>query len=206
MPVLTKILEHKIVAIIRGADPSNVLAIARALQKGGVHILEVTLNSRDALRVIRELVASMGDDMIIGAGTVLTVDSAKAAIDAGARFIISPHVNPEIISATKQFGAVSIPGGYTATEIVHAYENGGDIIKVFPATAPEYINVLRGPLSHIPMMPTGGITPENIVAFKEAGAVAFGIGTSLVAPRDGLAENYLELLTEKARKFVVALS
>lgn len=206
MAVLEKILEHKIVAIIRGADPSNVLAIAQALRQGGVHLLEVTLNSRDALRVIGELVAAMSDDMIIGAGTVLTMDSARAAMDAGARFIISPNVNPGVINVTKQFGAVSIPGGYTATELVHAYESGGDIIKVFPAGSPEYINILRGPLSHIPMMPTGGINLENIVAFKVAGAVAFGIGTSLVPAGDAQGKNYELLLTEKARKFVAAAS
>jgi 2-dehydro-3-deoxyphosphogluconate aldolase/(4S)-4-hydroxy-2-oxoglutarate aldolase len=110
------------------------------------------------------------------------------------------------IAATKRLGIVSIPGAYTATEVVNAWSSGGDIVKIFPATNAEYIKVLRGPLSHIPMMPTGGITPENISGFKKAGAVAFGIGTSLVDVKHGITEEYLNRITENARKFVRAIA
>jgi len=205
MSALDQILENKIVAIIRGADPADVLRIAGALQLGGVNILEVTLNSPNALRVIRELADKM-QNMLVGAGTVLSATEAKASFDAGARFIISPNTNAETIAATKKLGIVSIPGAYTATEVVNAFSNGGDMIKIFPATNPEYIKVLRGPLSHIRMMPTGGITAENISGFKKAGSVAFGIGTSLVDIKHKITEEYLNRITENARKFVQAIS
>ena len=202
---LDQILENKIVAIIRGAEPADVLKIAEALQQGGVNILEVTLNSPNALEVIREFTKKM-KSMLIGAGTVLSAADAKASIEAGANFIISPNVNIETITTTKGLGAVSIPGAYTATEVVNAWSNGGDIIKIFPATSAEYIKALRGPLSNVRMMPTGGITPENISAFKNAGAVAFGIGTSLVDVKHEITEEYLHRVTENARKFVRAIA
>ena len=205
MSTLNQILKSKIVAIVRGADPADVLRIADALQLGGVNILEVTLNSPNALQVINALTGKM-KNMLIGAGTVLSAADAKASIEVGAKFIISPNVNVETIVATKKLGIVSIPGAYTATEVVTAHSSGGDIIKIFPATNAEYIKVLRGPLSHIPMMPTGGITPENISEFKKAGAVAFGIGTSLVDAKHKITREYLNRITENARKFMQAIA
>ena len=205
MTTLDQILRNKIVAIIRGADPGDVLRIAGALQLGGVNLVEVTLNSPNALQVISELTGKM-KSMLIGAGTVLSAGDAELSVEAGAKFIISPNVNIETITATKKLGIVSIPGAYTATEVVNGWSNGGDIIKIFPATNADYIKVLRGPLSHIPMMPTGGITPENISEFKKAGAVAFGIGTSLVDVKHKITDEYLNRITENARKFVRAIS
>jgi 2-dehydro-3-deoxyphosphogluconate aldolase/(4S)-4-hydroxy-2-oxoglutarate aldolase len=205
MTTLDQILRNKIVAIIRGADPDDVLRIAAALQLGGVNVVEVTLNSPNALQVVKELTGKM-KNMLIGAGTVLSARDAELSVEAGAKFIISPNVNIETITATKKLGMVSIPGAYTATEVVNAWSNGGDIIKIFPATNAGYIKVLRGPLSHIPMMPTGGITPENISEFKKAGAVAFGIGTSLVDVKHKITDEYLNRITENARKFVRAIS
>ena len=206
MNVLSRILKHKIVAIIRGADPADVLQIALALKQGGVDILEVTLNSSNALPVIGQLVKKFDDEMLIGAGTVLDSKTAKAVIELGAKFIVSPNVDVDTIHATKANGAVSIPGAFTATEIVNAYSNGGDIIKIFPASSAEYIKVLRGPLSHVPMMPTGGVTLENISEFKKAGAAAFGIGTSLIDTKKKITEEYLKQVTENANKFVEAIS
>jgi len=205
MSTLDHILKNKIVAIIRGADPADVLRIAEALQLGGVNIVEVTLNSPNALEVIKELTGKMSN-LLVGAGTVLSAADAKASVEAGAKFIISPSVNIDTITTTKKFGIVSIPGAYTATEVVNAFAHGGDIIKIFPATNAEYIKVLRGPLSHIPMMPTGGITPENISEFKRVGAVAFGIGTSLVDVKHKITDEYLNGVTENANKFVQAIS
>jgi 2-dehydro-3-deoxyphosphogluconate aldolase/(4S)-4-hydroxy-2-oxoglutarate aldolase len=206
MTSLSQILENKIVAIIRGANPRDVLKIATALRQGDVKILEITFNSQNALAVIKELVNEIGDQVLIGAGTILNPETAKAAIESGAKFIISPNANIETIKITKRFAAVSIPGAYTATEIVNAYDNGGDIIKVFPASNAGYIETLRGPLSYIPMMPTGGINLENISAFQKAGAVAFGIGTSLVDTKKEITEEYLKQITDNARKFVQAIS
>jgi 2-dehydro-3-deoxyphosphogluconate aldolase / (4S)-4-hydroxy-2-oxoglutarate aldolase len=207
MTTLSQILQHKIVAIIRGADPGDVLKIAEALYGGGVKVLEVTMNSANALALIGQLSKTMKDKMLIGAGTVLDAATAKSAIHAGAQFIISPSLHAEVIKTTKQLGAVSIPGAYTPTEIVNAYTSGGDIIKVFPASSNvNYIKEIRAPLSHIPLMPTGGITLENIREFKNAGAVAFGIGTALFNTKEKVTKEYLTQLTERANKFVQAIS
>lgn len=206
MNVLSQILKTKIIAIIRGADPADVTQIADALKQGGVNVLEVTLNSPNALPVIKQLAKTFDGEMLIGAGTVLDSQTARAAIEVGATFIVSPNVDIETIRATKSSGAVSIPGAYTATEIVNAYSNGGDLIKIFPASGAEYIKVLQGPLSHIPMMPTGGITLDNIVEFKKAGAAAFGIGTSLVDTKKKITKDYLKQVTQAAQNFVAAVS
>ena len=203
MDTLSQILEHKIVAIIRGADPNDVLRIAEALHEGGIKILEVTFNSPNALAVIKELSSKMENDLLLGMGTVLDGATAKQAIEAGAKFIISPSFNPETIKTTKELGAVSIPGAFTPTEIINAYSSGGDIIKVFPASANiNYIKEIRAPLPHVPLMPTGGITLENIKEFQKAGAVAFGIGTALVNTKEKITGKYLRKITENAKELV----
>jgi 2-dehydro-3-deoxyphosphogluconate aldolase/(4S)-4-hydroxy-2-oxoglutarate aldolase len=207
MSTLSQILEGKIVAIIRGAKPDDVLKIVNALFEGGVGIIEITLNSPNALAVIKEVAREVGDKILIGAGTVLDAETARAALLAGAKFIISPSLNVEIIKMTKSYGAVSIPGAFTPTEIVTAYTNGADIIKVFPASiGVQYFKDLRGPLPHIPLMPTGGINLENINEFQQAGAVAFGIGSALVDTKHEITKEYLQQLTLKAAKYVEAVS
>lgn len=205
MSVLSQILTHKIIAIIRGANPDDVLKIAEALNAGGIRVLEITMNSADPLSVIKELKDKMGDRMILGAGTVLDTGSARKAVEAGASFLLSPIVDIEVIQTAKDLGVVNIPGAYTATEIYHAYKNGADIVKVFPATSPSYLKDIAGPLPQIPLLPTGGVTLENIKAFKDAGAVGFGIGSSLVNTKEEITEEYLLQLTAKARNFVKAV-
>ncbi len=207
MTTLSQILENKIVAIIRGANPDDVLKIINALFEGGIMVLEITLNSPKALAVIEEATTKVGNKMLVGAGTVMDAESARAALLAGAKFIISPSLNIETIKMTKRYGAVSIPGAFTPTEIVNAFANGADIIKVFPASpGVQYFKELMGPLSHIPLMPTGGINLENINEFQKAGAVAFGIGSALIDTKRKVTEEYLQQLTDKARKFVQAVS
>ena len=197
------ILQNKIVAIVRGIEPSNVIKIAHALLAGGVNTMEVTLNSSGALSVITQLTKEMKNKMLIGAGTVLNEKMANEAIDAGACFIISPIVDEETIKATKKRGAVSIPGAYTPTEIYKAFSIGGEIIKIFPASSNvNYIKEVRAPLPQIPLMPTGGITLQNIQEFKKAGAVAFGIGGSLVDAKQKITEEYLQKITDTAKKFM----
>lgn len=205
MSTLSEILKHKIVAIIRGMPPGDVISIAKALSEGDVKIIEVTLNSSDALSVIERLTHTLGGSMVIGAGTVLTTEDAKSAIAAGAKFLISPTLDFEVIKAAKDNGVVSIPGAFTATEILTAHKNGADIIKVFPALNPDYIKSILAPLSHIPLMPTGGITLENIKEFNKTGAVAFGIGSSLIDNKTTIDEAYLQNVTAKARKFIEAV-
>ena len=207
MTALSQILEHKIVAIIRGAGPEDVLKIAKALYEGGIRVLEVTFNSPNALSVLNELSGKMGKELLIGMGTVLDAATAEKAVSAGARFIISPSLNIETVQATKKLGVVSIPGAFTPTEIVNAFHSGGDIIKVFPASSNvNYIKEVRAPLSHIPLMPTGGVTADNIREFQKAGAVAFGVGTALVNTKEKVTDEYLRQLAEKADQFVQAIT
>ncbi|WP_303310994.1 bifunctional 4-hydroxy-2-oxoglutarate aldolase/2-dehydro-3-deoxy-phosphogluconate aldolase [Hymenobacter sp. BT730] len=207
MTPLAHILENKLVAIIRGAEPKELLSIARALHAGGIRTMEITLNSPGALGAIAELAREMEGQMLVGAGTVLDAESARAALLAGARFIISPTLNKKTIRITRRYGAVSIPGAYTATEILTAYEFGGDIIKVFPASmGATYFKDIAGPLPHIPLMPTGGVRLDNIRSFQQAGAVAFGLASALVNPTQQVTDAYLRQLTDTARHFVEAVA
>ncbi len=198
--------QHKIVAIIRGARPDDVIDIVHALHDGGVRAVEITLNSDNALQVIKNTATVFNNSMLTGAGTVLSAADAIKAIDAGAQFIISPSLDVDTITTTKKHNAVSIPGAYTATEIVKAHAAGADIVKVFPASSPQYIKDLRGPLSHIPLMPTGGVNLSNILAFMQAGGVAFGIGTALVDSKEKVNDAYLKKLAANAAAFVSAIS
>lgn len=203
---LSSILDNKIVAIIRGANPKDILKIAKALHEGGVKILEITMNSPKALSVIEELSDELRDQVVIGAGTVLDPETARAAILAGAKFILSPTVNIEMIKLAKRYGVVSIPGAFTPTEILTAYENGGDIIKVFPGTLGSgFIKDIRGPLPQIPLLPTGGIDLSNIQDYMKAGAVGCGIGSALVNTKHEVTDEYLVQLTEKATQFSSAV-
>jgi 2-dehydro-3-deoxyphosphogluconate aldolase / (4S)-4-hydroxy-2-oxoglutarate aldolase len=206
MNTLTRIFENKIISIVRGAKPEDTLKIAKALRDGGIRLIEITLNSPNALESIELISQELGEEMVVGAGTVLDPETARAALLAGSKFILSPTVNLETIKMTKRYGAVSIPGAFTPTEILTAYENGGDIIKVFPASVgPNYFKDIRGPLSHIPLLPTGGVTLDNIAEFQKAGVVGFGIGSSLVDAKQEVNERYLMELTQKAKSFVSAI-
>jgi 2-dehydro-3-deoxyphosphogluconate aldolase/(4S)-4-hydroxy-2-oxoglutarate aldolase len=207
LDTLTRILKHKIVVIIRGIDPADFLNIAGALLEGGLSVMEITLNSRDALSVIKQASLQMGNQLLIGAGTVLDAASAEAAISAGAKFIVSPSLNIETIRATRRLGAVSIPGAFTATEILFAYNAGGDIIKVFPASVgANYFRDMRGPFPQIPLMPTGGINFTNIREYQKAGAVAYGIGGALIDASQKITKEYLLLVKEKAKLFAEAVN
>ncbi|HEY4323541.1 MAG TPA: bifunctional 4-hydroxy-2-oxoglutarate aldolase/2-dehydro-3-deoxy-phosphogluconate aldolase [Mucilaginibacter sp.] len=205
MSVLNEILKHKIVAIIRGANPADVLKISQALYDGGVRILEITMNSVQPLDVIEQLTDKLGDKMVIGAGTVIDVAMAKDAISAGAKFILSPVVDIEVIKFVKNGGIVVIPGAYTPTEILCAFKNGGDIIKVFPAVSPGYLKDIAGPLPQIPLLPTGGINLENIKKYQQAGAVGFGIGSSLVNVKKEITDQYLGEISTAANRLVQAI-
>lgn len=205
MSALAQILEYKIVAILRGMQSKDIVSIVNALNNGGVKIVEVTLNSAEALPVIENLTHTLGSKMLIGAGTVLNTTDAKNAIAAGAKFLISPSLDIEVIKTAKDAGVVSIPGAFTPTEILTAFRNGADIVKVFPALNPEYIKNILAPLNHIPVMPTGGINLDNIREYNKTGAVAFGIGSSLADNKANINEEYLQDLTVKARKFAEAV-
>ncbi|PFP15971.1 2-dehydro-3-deoxyphosphogluconate aldolase [Bacillus sp. AFS073361] len=206
MSTLQKILDHKLIAIIRGAHPEDTLSIVRSLYEGGIRVVEITMNSPKALSAIEMVADKFGKEMAVGAGTVLDPESARSALLAGAQFILSPTMKPETIRMTKRYGAVSIPAAYTPTEILEGYEQGGDIIKVFPATTlgPQFIKDIRGPLPQIPLLPTGGVGLNNMKDYLAAGAAGLGIGSSLVNTKEEITEEYLMRLSEKAKQFTLA--
>jgi 2-dehydro-3-deoxyphosphogluconate aldolase/(4S)-4-hydroxy-2-oxoglutarate aldolase len=207
MTALEKIHRYKVVAILRGCEPERVPAIVSALADAGVRLLEITLNSPGALDLIRRVVGTMGDRVLVGAGTVLTAGEAEMAISAGARFVLSPSLDNETIRITKELGAVSIPGAFTATEVLAAWRAGADIVKVFPASVgANYLRDLRGPLPQIPLMPTGGVNLQNIREFRAAGAVAYGIGSALVPAGQETTTDALEGLRSRAGDYIKALA
>jgi 2-dehydro-3-deoxyphosphogluconate aldolase/(4S)-4-hydroxy-2-oxoglutarate aldolase len=177
-----KLVDARIVAIFRGDYRNEWLAYAQALLDGGVTAMEITLNSADALNGIALLAEQLGDQIILGAGTVLTADEVHQAVDAGATFIVAPDTDEAVIVAAKERGAAVIPGAYTPSEIKRAFQLGADMVKVFPAQTPAYIKAVRAPLNHIPLMATGGVNIENAAAFIEAGARSLGLGSALLAP------------------------
>ena len=206
MTSLEQILRYKIVAILRGCTPERVPDIGAALAEGGVKLLEITLNSPGAFDLIRRISETMGDRLLVGAGTVLTPAEAEMAIDAGARFILSPSLDIETIGVTKELGAVSIPGAFTPTEILTAWRSGADIVKVFPASVgASYMRDIRGPLPQIRLMPTGGVNLGNIREFRAAGAVAYGIGSALVPSGQETTTGALDALKQRAIDYVKAL-
>ncbi len=204
LSVLQNIYENGLVGIIRGVQPDDILDVAKSLHQGGIHTLEITADTPRILQVIEQLREELPEEVIVGAGTVLDAETARAVIMAGAQFVFSPTVNIDMIQMTKRYGVVSIPGALTPTEILTAYEAGGDVIKVFPARSagPNYIKDVNGPLSHIPLMPTGGINLDNIMDYFQAGAVAAGLGGSLVQAKKKYTETDLAELTEKAKAYV----
>lgn len=205
--ILSHILGHKIVAIVRGAAPDTLPPIVEALYEGGIRTLEVTVNSAAPMESIAALAKTFSGRMRIGAGTVLDPETARIALLAGAEFIISPTFCPDTIRMTKRYGAISIPGAMTPTEILAAYNAGGDIIKVFPASVgPTLFREMRGPLPQIRLMPTGGVTLDNIKSYKDAGAVAYGIGSALVNPNKDVTDEYLEALRDSARAFIQSVA
>lgn len=195
------ILERGMVAIVRTDSGDTALRLAEACIAGGVTALEVTCTTPDAFGVLKALQQRYDTSVLLGAGTVLDPETARLAILAGAKFIISPNVDIETIKLCQRYQVLSMPGAMTPTEIVTAMEAGADIVKLFPADAfgPSYLKALRAPLPHAPLMPTGGVNLDNLGAWFECGAVAVGIGSSLTAP----AENGdYAALTSRAKAFV----
>ncbi len=196
-----------VVAVIRLRDASALRAVVDALAEGGVRALEVTMTVPGAIRLIGELAPALPPDVLLGAGTVLDAATARAAVDAGARFVVSPVFRPEVLAACHEAGAAAMPGCFSPTEILTAWEAGADVVKVFPATAlgPGYFRDLRGPFPQLRLMPTGGVSLANAGEWIRAGAVAIGVGTALVDAEAVGARRFGEI-TESARQFVAAVA
>jgi len=202
--VLDGLLETGVVAIVRLDSSESLVRVAEAIAAGGVRHIEFTMTTPGALRTLEEVTARYGDDVVFGAGTVLDPETARAAILAGARFIVAPNLNPAVIGLCNRYGVVSMPGALTPTEILQAWEAGAGVVKVFPASAlggPEYISAVRAPLPQVRLAPVGGVDLENVSAYIRAGAACVGVGSSLVSNRL-VAGGDWAALTERARGFV----
>jgi len=204
--VLATIIDTGVVAVIRMTDASRLHAVADALLDGGVRAIEVTMTVPNAVALIRELSTRISADVIIGAGTVLDADTADKVIDAGARFVVSPVFRPAIIEKCERRRVAVVPGCFTPTEILAAWDAGADIVKVFPATAlgPGFFKDVLAPLGAVRLMPTGGVTRDNAGDWIRAGAVAIGVGTALVDQR-AVADGRFDLITSHARHFIAAV-
>lgn len=201
---LTGILEGGIIAVIRAKSGDELVDVASALLEGGVNAIEITFTVPKAEKVIESVCNKLGDKVIVGAGTVLDTETARIAINAGAKFVVSPAIHLPTIEYCKQKNVPVMPGALTPTEIVTAWQAGADVVKIFPsieATGPAYLKALRGPLPQVLMMPTGGVTLTSAAEFLKAGACALGVGSALADPK-AIAERKFGQITDLAKKFV----
>lgn len=203
LEILEKIRSCGIIAVIRMGDTQKLEKVISAISRGGVKGLEITMTTPNALDVIHRISAELPDDFLIGVGSVLDAQTAVAAIHAGAQFVVSPVFKEEIIEAAHRYDRVVIPGAFTPTEILSAWESGADVVKVFPATVggPKYFRDILGPLPQVKLTPTGGVNLDNAADFMKAGAFCLGVGTALLN-KQFIAENRWDELTQLASKFI----
>ena len=196
-----------LIAIVRLDSPAALVQAAKAIAAGGVSVIEFTLTTPGALRTIEEAAKELGGEALIGAGTVLDAESARAAILAGAEFIVAPTLNLDVINMCHRYDKVVIPGAYTPTEILSAWEHGADFVKVFPAEigGPAYLKAVRAPLPYVKLIPVGGVSVETAGAFIRAGAAALGVGSNLV-DRKAVAEGRFAQLTAVAQALSQAVA
>ena len=200
---LQRVLDSQLVAILRAPSGELLADVAEALLAGGVEILEVTFTVPKALRILEQVADRIGDRILLGAGTVLDSETARAALLAGAQFIVSPTTNLDVIRVCRRYDKLAMPGALTPTEIVAAWEGGADIVKVFPSdfTGPQYLKILHGPLPQIRLMPTGGVPLDTAADYLRAGASALGVGSALV-PSQAVMDGDLARIESLARQFV----
>ena len=203
---LKYLLDSGIVAIIRADDSSQLIKAARAIKDGGIKAIEVTMTTPGALKVIKEISEKLQDEIMIGAGSVLDAQTARLAILSGAEFIVCPVLNKEVITLCSRYGVIVLPGAYTPTEILTAWEQGADLVKVFPADigGPGYIKTVKAPLPQVALVPTGGVNLDNAGDFINTGASAIAVGGSLVNNKLINAGRF-DLIQETAEKFVDAV-
>jgi 2-dehydro-3-deoxyphosphogluconate aldolase/(4S)-4-hydroxy-2-oxoglutarate aldolase len=199
---LSRIADSGVVAVLRGVEADQLIGIADALREGGVTAVEITADTPGVAEKIGDVAGAFGDEVVVGTGTVLDGETARTTLLAGAEFVVSPSLHEDVIETCNRYGAVSAPGIMTPTEAIRGYEAGADFVKVFPATTvgPDHLAAMRGPLGQIPMMPTGGVAPDNAADYVDAGAFAVGAGGALV-DYDAAARGEYETITDTAREF-----
>lgn len=203
--MLDQIIDCGVVAVLRADSPTQLMDVSKALREGGVVAIEVTMTVPGALKVIEEASAKM-EDTIVGVGTVLDPETARAAILAGAEYVVSPTLNLQVIEMAKRYGKLVMPAGFSPTEILTAWQAGADVVKVFPASiaGPTFFKDVLGPLPSLKLMPTGGVNAETTPAFIKAGAVAVGAGSAMV-DKKAVANKDWATLTKTAQSFVDAV-
>jgi 2-dehydro-3-deoxyphosphogluconate aldolase / (4S)-4-hydroxy-2-oxoglutarate aldolase len=204
--IVSSISASGVVAVIRIKDPDKLAGVVDALMAGGVRALEVTMSVPGAVELIRGLAKRLPDEFLLGAGTVLDAETAARVIDAGAKYVVSPVFRTAVIDACHARGAAAMPGCFTPTEILAAWDAGADVVKVFPATAlgPGYIRDVRAPLPQVKMMPTGGVTLDNAGDWIRAGAVAVGAGSSLLDTK-AIADGRFDVITANATRIIASV-
>ncbi len=204
---LRQVLECGIVAVVRSPDSQQLVEVCRALADGGVSVVEITMTVPGALEVLRQVRQALGDRLLLGAGTILDPETARAALLAGAEYLVAPTVNLDVIRLCQRYDKLVMPGAFTPTEILTAWEAGADIVKVFPAdvVGPVFFKALRGPLPQIRVMPTGGVDLKTAAEFLKAGACCLGIGSQLVEPR-AVAERNFDRIRDLARQYVAIVT
>ena len=205
--VFNRIISEGLIPIVRASSAQEAIDVADAIKEGGVTCIEITMTVQGAIDVIKELTQKYKDEIIMGAGTVLDPETGRAALLAGAQFIVSPTLNIDLIQLAHRYSTVVIPGTMTPTEILTAWSAGADMVKVFPAAqlgGPEYIKAIRGPLPQILLVPTGGVNFQNAGAFIKAGATALGVGGELV-DKKAVKEKKLNIITENTRTYLKAI-
>jgi len=201
--ILAKIKETGIVPVIRAKSADEALKLTEAIYDGGINIFEITMTVPGAIEVIKELTEKYkeNNDVVIGAGSVLDAPTAKTAIQAGAKFVVGPSFDKEMVSLCNRYQVPVIPGAVTPTEVVKAMEAGADVVKIFPATlfGPKIIKAIKGPIPHAPLLPTGGVNLDNVADWIAAGSYAVGAGSAIVGKVEG--DDYSKV-TEASREFV----
>jgi 2-dehydro-3-deoxyphosphogluconate aldolase / (4S)-4-hydroxy-2-oxoglutarate aldolase len=192
-----------VVAVIRLKEPDKLRAVVDALAEGGVRALEITMTVPRAIELIAEMAPTLPTGFLLGAGTVLDAQTARAAIEAGAQFIVSPVFRPAVIAEAHAHDIPAMPGCFTPTEILAAWDEGADVVKVFPATAlgPGFFKDVRAPLPQVKLMPTGGVTVDNAGDWIRAGAVAVGVGSALLDAK-AISTGLMAPITDNARRIV----
>jgi 2-dehydro-3-deoxyphosphogluconate aldolase/(4S)-4-hydroxy-2-oxoglutarate aldolase len=200
---IQRIRSTAIFAVIRADSSKQLIDVARALREGGCDLIEVTMTTPNALAVIEKTVAELGDKVLVGAGSVLDGETARAAMLSGAEYVVSPITNYGMIEMAHRYDKVAIPGAYTPTEALNAHTAGVDFVKIFPADVggADYIKAIKAPLPQIPLVPTGGVDLDTIEAFFKAGADAVGVGSALVK-KDALKKGDMEEIKRTAAAFV----
>ena len=203
---LDRVLKTGIVAILRLPTSDQLASVARALFDGGIDVIEVTFTVPNALEILAAVKDDLGSRVLLGMGTVLDPESARAALLAGAEFIVSPSLNLDVIRLCHRYDKVVMPGAFTPTEILTAWDAGADVVKLFPSDSvgAGYLKALRGPFPHIRLLPTGGVNLETLPAFIKAGACAVGVGSSLVDPQ-AIRDGNFGRLRDLAAQYVQAL-